>query len=252
MENVNLPKNSNSKAPSFQFYHRDWLGSRKVRSLRPSQRAIYFDLLCFMQDCDIPGTLSEKGKPISLYSFSKLTQNRYESVTKCVTKLVSEHVIEVVIERVVNTDSNMDPFYGIEKGVIYSPRMFHDNRIRKLRRDSGKLGGSPVLLKQKVKQKVNQKVKQNPTPTPTPASTSSFTPPHNLTEGGEEEKNLKALSGNLRAWLATLPAVNSPKGLAKHFLTKYGHRACYKTLADQNCVSLSKFNQFAAYYQDNP
>ena len=62
--------------------------------------------------------------------------------------------------------------YGVlkedEEGIIYCERMIKDEYIRTVRRESGKLGGSPLL-----KQGVKQEVKQKTTPSSSSSSSSS-------------------------------------------------------------------------------
>src|SRR6266849_1461936 len=47
-----LPQN---QTPAFQWYPRDWLTSRAVMKMSPSQRSYYFDLLCHAWLSDRPG-----------------------------------------------------------------------------------------------------------------------------------------------------------------------------------------------------
>jgi hypothetical protein len=48
-----------NKPPAFQFYVRDWLASKSVRMMTPTQRGYYIQLLAEAWDSDRPGYLPE-------------------------------------------------------------------------------------------------------------------------------------------------------------------------------------------------
>ena len=58
-------------------------------------------------------------------------------------------------------------------GAVFSRRMVRDEALRTMRAEVGKLGGNPLLLKQKVKGQVNQLVNTPANPNLTPSSSSS-------------------------------------------------------------------------------
>ena len=85
-----------------------------------------------------------------------------------------------------------------ENGVIYSRRMVKDEKIRQIRANAGKLGGSP-LLKQKVKQTGKQK--QTPSSSSSiPSSSSKEDTPKSPKRGpgrlSEKQKKSKRVESN--------------------------------------------------------
>jgi hypothetical protein len=64
-----------------------------------------------------------------------------------------------------------------ERGVVFSRRMVKDNELCEKRREAGKMGGNPALVKQKDNQTpsdlLNQTANQNPTPSSSSSSSTS-------------------------------------------------------------------------------
>jgi len=132
-----------NKAPAFQFYPADWLNDIKLQSCSLAAQGLLINIMCLMHQSD---------------TYGKLLINKRNPDSKEVARLLRLHrktydktILELISNGALTYDKN---------GVMMCKRMVKDEYIRQVRRDAGKLGGSP-LLKQKQKQK------------PTPSSSSS-------------------------------------------------------------------------------
>lgn len=140
------------KAPSFQFYPSDWLTDTALRACSIEARGFFIDLICLMHQGSPYGTLSlPNGKKLDPKTIKKIL-NFDQKESKKFPKLIQELVENGVIKESKN-------------GLFYSSRMVEDERVRKARAESGKLGGNPNL--------VNHLVNQNPGTKTTPSSSSS-------------------------------------------------------------------------------
>jgi len=129
---MNIKKNSRTKAPAFQFYPADWLTDPSLRLCSAETRGVWIDLLCFMFLSSEPGYLIVNGHILDanwIQKFSNLNPKRFKKVFQELTS------------------------FGIlkrdEHGRFYNKRMIEDERLRRMRRDVGKLGGNPKLKKKK-------------------------------------------------------------------------------------------------------
>ena len=55
-------KGSKGKAPSVQWYYKDWLSDKQLQRARPSTRGIWMNLLMFMIDCPSDRTECKSGR----------------------------------------------------------------------------------------------------------------------------------------------------------------------------------------------
>lgn len=78
------------------------------------------------------------------------------------------------IKRCLSEMEDAGTFSRLEDGTIYNRRMIRDEKIRLIRKESGRLGGNPNLVNQTVK----QNGKQKPTPSSSSSSSSSEVPPY--------------------------------------------------------------------------
>jgi len=128
-----------TKSPSFQFYPADWLNDIKLQSCSLEAQGLLVNLMCLMH----------QSKP-----YGHLTINGSIPPSKDVAKLLRLH------HRTYHTRLKELFLYGVlcrgENDVIFSKRMVKDEHLRQVRRETGKLGGSPLL-----KQGVNLPVIQN-------------------------------------------------------------------------------------------
>lgn len=150
------------KRPSFQFYPADWRKDPALSACSLAARGLWIELMCVAHEGDNYGHLSINGRPMTPAQVARMVGESPAVVAKLLKELEDAGV-----------------FSRDEQGCIYSRRMVKDERIRNVRADSGRLGGNPNLVKQKVK----QNDKQNPTPSSSSSSSSSDTPP--TPDGGD-------------------------------------------------------------------
>lgn len=120
-----------SKLPSIQFYPGDWRKDPGVQALDYETRGIWFEILLILFESKERGKLLLNGQPMPHEALASFLGLDNQKTTKALTKLESYGVI--------SKDEN---------GVFYSRRMVNDERIRLIRKASGKLGGNPNLLNQ--------------------------------------------------------------------------------------------------------
>jgi hypothetical protein len=143
------------KLPAFQFYPADWRKDPGVQSLPYFERGIWFEILCLMHESEQRGKLILNGRPMPEEALSRLLGLDKQILTKTITTLLE---------------------YGVAsrdgQGVLMNRRMVSDENLRKIRQESGKKGGNPVLVKQKPT-KTKKRVKQKSTPSSSSSSSSS-------------------------------------------------------------------------------
>ena len=124
--------------PAMPFYVGDWLKCPEVRALPPDYRGLWFDLICFMWESTERGVMVKpNGKPYSDLDIIRIIGLDNQNSGIWLTHLLDNGVC-----------------FKREDGAIYSKRMVRDERIRKIRREVGSMGGNPNLL-------VNQTPNQN-------------------------------------------------------------------------------------------
>jgi hypothetical protein len=121
------------KLPYIQFYTGDWKKDMGVQSLSYHDRGVLFEILLIMHESENRGTLSIAGAPISESMLERMLHLDNQNLKTCLTTLINL--------RVLSRDEST--------GVIYSRRMVREEELRKTRQKSGKMGGNPVLVKQK-------------------------------------------------------------------------------------------------------
>ncbi len=144
------------KAPSFQFYPEDWLSSTKLQLCSMTAQGLLVNLICLMHQSEVYGKLLINGSRPAHKLVIKLLRMHYKTFNKALDELILCGVLKID-----------------EDGVIYCKRMIDDNRLRETRRESGKLGGNPDLVKDKDNQKDNQADNQKQTPSSSSSSPSS-------------------------------------------------------------------------------
>jgi hypothetical protein len=154
--NNKVKQNSRDRQPAFQFYAGDWLTDPSLRMCSFETRGVWIDLLCIMFLSDEIGVL-KIGNQI-------LDENGVRNLVKMSPKKFKKVWNELIIFGIVKCD---------ESGRFFSKRMVGDERIRQVRREVGKLGGNPKLIKE-VGNLVKQKDNQNPTPSSSSSSSSSY------------------------------------------------------------------------------
>lgn len=135
-----------------QFYPADWRKDLAVQALDYFERGVWFEILCLMHESSERGVLLLNGNPMPEDVLARLLGLDKQILTTSLTKLLT---------------------YGVAKRrpsdlAIFNKRMVDDEKLCQVRREAGKLGGNPTLLKQKP----TTRLKQNPTPSS--SSSSSF------------------------------------------------------------------------------
>ena len=133
-----------SKLPAFQFYPGDWRKDPGVQSLSYHDRGVWFEILLLMHESDERGKLNLNGKPMPVDALARLLGLDNQNLTTTLTCLLEFGVA-----------SRCE-----ETGSLVCRRMLRDEKLRNIRKECGKLGGNPNL----VKQKRTTRVKQKPTP----------------------------------------------------------------------------------------
>lgn len=153
------------KRPAFQFYPADWQKDPALRSCSIAARGLWIEMMCVLHQCEPYGHLSMNGNAMNTEQLARVVGDSPAVIKKLLAELEAAGV-----------------FSRNEKGCIYSRRMVKDEYIREVRAQSGRLGGNPSLVGDKVnqmdKQMVNQSVKQ--IPTPSSSSSSSISKPKTL------------------------------------------------------------------------
>lgn len=170
-----IPKNS-GKSPSFQFYHKDWLGDQKLKRASYNAKGVWIDLICCSMDMPVLGIFADyindesavkrrpndgettKIKP-KQNGVTKLTKREINQLLTGDKRKSNDGITELIRRGILKQD---------EKGCFYVKRIKRDMELRRIRQAAGKKGGNPVLLKQNANQK--------PTPS-TSTSTSVITTP---------------------------------------------------------------------------
>lgn len=131
---------SQERLPYFPFFPGDWLGNAKLKLCSPAAKGIWIDTLCLMFDCEPRGVLMIAGRPWSDKELASALGGQVDATMACIHELLKHGVLK-----------------RLPSGALYSSRMVRDFELRQKRQEAGKMGGNPVLVKQKVKQVVKGK-----------------------------------------------------------------------------------------------
>lgn len=154
-----------NKLPAIQFYPGDWKKDVGVQSLSYHERGIWMELLFLMHESTERGRLLLNGKAPTIESLSRILGIDIKILTKS---------LQIIIDAGV---PSVDP----ETGVIYSRRMVRDEKLRQIRKQSGKLGGNPNLVNQKsTKNQPNEQNEGDQSSTPSSSSSSSISSSDNI------------------------------------------------------------------------
>lgn len=152
------------KLPALQFYPGDWRKDPGVQSLNYFDRGVWFEILCLMHESCERGKLLLNGQPMPDDALATILGLDKQILTTTLNTLLT---------------------YGVasrdeETGALINRRMVKDEDLRQKRTEAGKLGGNPVLVKQKSTKRQprpeangNHGVKQIPTPSSSSSVSSS-------------------------------------------------------------------------------
>jgi hypothetical protein len=144
------------KRPSFQFYPADWRKDPALSACSLAARGLWIELMCIAHESEDYGYLTLNGNAMSDVQIARIVGE----IPKYINSLLSELEEAGVFSR-------------DERGAIFSRRMVKDENIRNVRAQSGRLGGNPNLVKQKVNRLDKQNGKQKTTPSSSSSSSSS-------------------------------------------------------------------------------
>jgi hypothetical protein len=142
------------KLPSMQFYPADWRKDPAIQSLSYHDRGVWFEMLCFMHESSERGVLLLNGLPMKDEAIARLLGLDKQILTETLTNLIGTGAAKV-------RESD---------GAIYSSRMVKDEYLLQIRREAGKKGGNPNLIKQ------NTTTEDNLIPTPSSSSSDISNP----------------------------------------------------------------------------
>lgn len=176
------------KMPAMQFYPADWRKDLAVQALGYHDRGVWFEMLCLMHESSERGVLLLNGTAMLEDMIARLLGLDNQIFKQTLTTLLT---------------------YGVAKrrqadNAIFSKRMVDDEKLCQIRREAGKLGGNPALLKQKRTTGVKQ------IPTPSSSSSSSSTDSKAAAVGildylnEKASKNFKPVKANLSLITARL------------------------------------------------
>ncbi len=148
------------KRPAFQFYPADWRKDVELQSCSMAAQGLWINAMCLAHECEPYGHLTINGKPMTPAQLG-----RQVGLSAKESEALLEELLDAGVAR------------KTEEGMIYSSRMVRDERLRNVRAESGRLGGNPALLGDKVKPKDNQEVNHVDKQSPTPSSSSSTSSP---------------------------------------------------------------------------
>jgi uncharacterized phage protein (TIGR02220 family) len=176
------------KMPAMQFYPADWRKDLAVQALGYHDRGVWFEMLCLMHESSERGVLLLNGVAMVDDMIARLLGLDNQIFKQTLTTLLT---------------------YGVAKrrqedNAIFSKRMVDDEKLCKIRREAGKLGGNPALLKQK------RTTWDKQIPTPSSSSSSSSTDSKAAAVGiltylnEKATKNFKPVKANLSLITARL------------------------------------------------
>lgn len=143
-----LVKKKSKKLPAIQFYPGDWRKDPGVQALSYHDRGIWFEILLLMFESSQRGKLLLNGRAMPAEALARLLGLDEQVLAQTLTRLIEFGV------------ASQDK----DTGAMICRRMVRDDKLTKIRKKSGSLGGNPALLNQKPKQKTTTQDNQKPTP----------------------------------------------------------------------------------------
>jgi len=126
------PKNS-GKAPSFQFYWKDWKSETKLDLIDDASRGIWIDLMAASCDMPTPGVFWADGKALSVQALTRFIHGTDETHgwrARRIDKLVTQHILK-----------RFPADHPDYPDAYYVKRIYRDMQIRRERRVAGGKGG---------------------------------------------------------------------------------------------------------------
>lgn len=111
-----------------KFYWSDWLSDSGLRRSSFSARGLWIDMLCIAAQSDPIGYLTVKQVPLTVHDIARMCGGSEPETGTLIEELERNGVL--------SRDRN---------GTIYSRRMVRDDKMARVARKNGKLGGNPSL-----------------------------------------------------------------------------------------------------------
>lgn len=142
-------KFNSGKDPSIQFYYKDWLSDNRLKRASAIAKGIWIDLIAVSCDMPEPGVFRDENGIIFESEILKMLSGNDKEKIRGFSELKDRNIIK-----------------QFDDGTFYVKRVYKDMKLRAIRKEAGKKGGNPNLVRNLFNQKDNQN--------PTPSSSSSF------------------------------------------------------------------------------
>lgn len=137
-----------AKKPSFQFYPGDWRKDQNLSRASLQAKGALIEVLCLAFECEKRGYLITDKTPWTIEEIAHAIGGDKMENMKALEELLMKKILKID-----------------KKNCIFSARMVRDEKVSKLRRRAGSMGGNPNL--------VNQTSNQNLTPSSSSSSSTS-------------------------------------------------------------------------------
>jgi len=128
-----IPKNS-GKAPSFQFYYKDWLGDQRLKRAGPEIKGAWIDIICWSMDMPVPGLFvdgKDKKTPLKIEEIANFLDGNFKKNLSLLKQIISRNILKK----------------DEKTGAFMVHRIYKDTQLRRIRAECGKKGGNPQLKK---------------------------------------------------------------------------------------------------------
>lgn len=155
-------KGNKGKAPSVQWYYKDWLSDKKLQMASSSTRGVWMNLLMYMIDCSLNGEECEAGELI-------LNTRQICQLGGCSEAEANQFVEEALMLKFCDISVT-----GHDIVTLMSRRLSRDDKERRKSRERKRKQRQKESNKNEVTNDVTQKSQSNhtPSPFPTPSPTS--------------------------------------------------------------------------------
>lgn len=151
------------RLPAIQFFPGDWMRDN-VAGCSPTAQALWLREIFMMHDAKPYGHLIENGSPMRLEAIIRRSGFKPAECTRALDELVASGVPRItgltgtdeyrqLLSATIAVDAghiavDLSPLGVSVDGVHYSQRMVKDQRLRVIRKLTGRLGGNPRLVNQ--------------------------------------------------------------------------------------------------------
>lgn len=109
-----------------------WQRDTALRSCSLGARGLWMDMRCLMSQASMYGYLLLNGEPIAAAALARLAGSTEREVGVLLAELEAAGALD-----------------RDDDGLVYSPQMVHDERVRAARAAGGRFGGNPALVGRK-------------------------------------------------------------------------------------------------------